>query len=85
MTRKRMTLADLVRIQRAVLAHDDEPCETLAALRAMRAAVDVLEVRTVDQCLADGMTWQGIAEQLGVTRQAVWAKHHARHTMSNPE
>ena len=54
------------------------PADGLAAVVALRELADRLEDAQVELALRDGWTWPQIAQALGVTRQAVHKKHHAR-------
>ncbi|MET9022715.1 RNA polymerase subunit sigma-70 [Actinopolymorpha sp. NPDC004070] len=60
-------LADATRSQ--------DPEVGLAAVAALRGLVDVLEALQVDNARTKGWTWKTIAEQLGVTKQAVHQKY----------
>jgi hypothetical protein len=64
-----MKLADATRSQ--------DPEVGLAAVAALRGLVEVLEALQVDNARAKGWTWKTIAEQLGVTKQAVHQKYAA--------
>ncbi|HST39397.1 MAG TPA: helix-turn-helix domain-containing protein [Conexibacter sp.] len=55
-----------------------QPADGLAAVVALRRLADRLEDTGVERALADGWTWEQIAEALGVTRQAVHKKHAKR-------
>lgn len=44
----------------------------------MRVLADVLELRQVEAALRASMSWQQIADALGVTRQAVHKKYSRR-------
>lgn len=57
----------------------DDPAEALAAVVSLRRMADRLEYAAVARALADGWTWQQIAEALGVTRQAAHKRHAHRH------
>jgi DNA-binding NarL/FixJ family response regulator len=57
----------------------DDPEEALAAVVSLRRMADRLEYAAVARALADGWTWQQIAEALGVTRQAAHKRHAHRH------
>lgn len=47
----------------------------LERVRRLRAAVDLLTLRLIDDARADGMTWEAIALPLGVTKQAASQLH----------
>ena len=55
-----------------------DPSVGLGAVAALRQLVEELEELHVDNARGLGWSWQGIAEALGVTRQAVHKKHHVR-------
>lgn len=55
-----------------------DPRAGLRAVSALRVLADTLELRQVEAALRSGMTWQAIADALGVTRQAVHKKHAKR-------
>lgn len=57
----------------------DDPAEALAAVVSLRRLADRLEHAAVARALAEGWTWQQIAEALGVTRQAAHKRHAHRH------
>ncbi|PJI94813.1 helix-turn-helix domain-containing protein [Luteimicrobium subarcticum] len=52
-------------------AAGDDPAAGLRAVRALRVLADRLEALQVRRARALGWSWQEIADQLGVTRQAV--------------
>lgn len=55
-----------------------DPADGLAAVVALRRLADRLEDGEVERALADGWTWEQVAEALGVSRQAVHKKHARR-------
>jgi len=59
-------------------ADTTDPRAGLRAIVSLRALADVLELRQVEAALRAGMTWQQIADGLGVTRQAVHKKYAKR-------
>jgi DNA-binding NarL/FixJ family response regulator len=59
-------------------AHPTDPADGLAAVVALRRLADRLEDAEVERALADGWTWEQVAEALGVSRQAVHKKHARR-------
>jgi hypothetical protein len=59
----------------AAATNSKNPEVGLAAVASLRALVEVLEALQVDNARANGWTWQAIAEELGVTRQAVHEKY----------
>jgi hypothetical protein len=65
--------------QVAVTAADtSDPRAGLRAVASLRVLADTLELRQVEAALRAGMNWQGIADALGVTRQAVHKKYSKR-------
>ena len=65
--------------QLAALAADiSDPRAGLRAVASLRALADTLELRQVEAALRGQMTWQQIADALGVTRQAVHKKYAKR-------
>ncbi|MCG5216722.1 RNA polymerase subunit sigma-70 [Streptosporangium sp. KLBMP 9127] len=52
-----------------------DPAVGLRAVRALRVLVERLETLQVGNAREQGWTWQDIAVQLGVTRQAVHKKY----------
>ncbi len=56
----------------------DDPRAGLRAVVALRRLADQLEHRQVQAALDAGHTWAAIAEELGVSRQAVHQKYHRR-------
>jgi hypothetical protein len=52
-----------------------DPAVGLRAVRALRILVERLEALQVDSAREQGWSWQDIATQLGVTRQAVHKKY----------
>jgi hypothetical protein len=61
--------------QVASAASSRDPAEGLRAVRALRGLVERLESLQVENAREQGWTWEQIAHQLGVTRQAVHKKH----------
>ncbi len=59
-------------------ADTTDPRAGLRAVVSLRALADALELRQVEAALRAGMTWQQIADGLGVTRQAVHKKYAKR-------
>ncbi|GAA2188657.1 MULTISPECIES: hypothetical protein [Leucobacter] len=55
-----------------------DPRAGLRAVTSLRALADTLELRQVEAGLLAGMSWQQIADALGVTRQAVHKKYAKR-------
>ncbi|PPF56570.1 MULTISPECIES: hypothetical protein [unclassified Rathayibacter] len=62
----------------AVAADTSDPRAGLRAVATLRVLADTLELQQVEAALRAGMTWQDIADALGVTRQAVHKKHSRR-------
>jgi len=67
-----------------VAADTSDPRAGLRAVASLRVLADSLELRQVEAALRAGMTWQEIAEALGVTRQAVHKKYARRIDPSIP-
>jgi transcriptional regulator with XRE-family HTH domain len=59
-------------------AAGDDPAQGLRAVRSLRELADRLEALQVERARALGWSWQQIADQLGVTKQAVNKKHGRR-------
>jgi hypothetical protein len=57
---------------------DRDPGKGLQAVAALRRLLDQVERLQVDAAREQGWLWQDIAQVLGVTKQAVHAKHAAR-------
>lgn len=63
----------------AVAAADiSNPRAGLRAVAALRTLTDSLELRQVESALRAGLSWQEVADALGVTRQAVHKKYAKR-------
>jgi hypothetical protein len=67
------SMADTAEV--AAEASSRDPAVGLRAVRALRGLVERLEALQVDNARNSGWTWEQIAEQLGVSRQAVHKKH----------
>jgi DNA-directed RNA polymerase specialized sigma24 family protein len=61
--------------QLAAAAGDRDPKVGLQAVSALRKLLERLEAVQVRNARLKGWSWQDIAEELGVTRQAVHKKH----------
>jgi len=59
-------------------AAGDDPATGLAAVASLRRLVESLEALHVSRARELGWSWQEIADQLGVSRQAVHKKHGRR-------
>jgi DNA-directed RNA polymerase specialized sigma24 family protein len=57
----------------AASGHD--PAEGLRAVRALRELADRLESLQIANAREQGWSWQDIAQQIGVSRQAVHKKY----------
>lgn len=55
-----------------------DPRAGLRAVASLRALTDRLELAQVEAGLRAGMSWQEVADALGVTRQAAHKKHAKR-------
>lgn len=62
----------------SVAADTSDPKAGLRAVVSLRVLADTLELRQVEAALRSGMSWQEIADALGVTRQAAHKKHSKR-------
>lgn len=63
----------------ATIAADiSDPRAGLRAVASLRVLADTLELRQVEAGLRSGMSWQGIADAMGVSRQAVHKKYAKR-------
>ncbi|MDA4894616.1 MULTISPECIES: hypothetical protein [Microbacterium] len=67
-----------------VAADTTDPRAGLRAVATLRALADTLELRQVEAALRSGMSWQEVADALGVTRQAAHKKHAKRIDPSIP-
>lgn len=56
----------------------EDPATAMAAVIALRRLADRMERDAVDAAVAQGWTWQQIAQALGVTRQAAHKRHASR-------
>ena len=56
----------------------DDTAGQFAAVIALRRLADRMEREAVERAMAEGWTWQEIAQALGVTRQAAHKRHAAR-------
>ncbi|GAB3453114.1 helix-turn-helix domain-containing protein [Actinophytocola sediminis] len=61
--------------QLATAAGDRDPRVGLRAVAALRRLLERLEAVQVRSARANGWSWQEIATELGVSRQAVHKKH----------
>jgi hypothetical protein len=66
-------MADTAEVASAASSRD--PAVGLRGVRALRDLVERLEGLQVDNARDQGWTWEQIAQQLGVTRQAVHKKY----------
>ena len=71
-----MEVDDMLKLARAT--GDDDPRAALAAARELRRAADRTEAAVVRRARNHGLAWAEIAEQLGVSRQAVHKKYGRR-------
>ena len=62
----------------AAEASDPDPATGLRGVAALRRLLEQLESLQVDNARARGWSWQAIADELGVSRQAVHKKHRER-------
>jgi hypothetical protein len=68
--------SEVTRVAAATSSQDPEV--GLAAVAALRGLVEVLEAVQVENARGKGWSWQAIAAQLGVTKQAVHKKYAGR-------
>ena len=61
--------------QLSEVAASRDPEQGLAAVRALRALADRLEAVQVRNAREQGWSWQAIADELQISRQAVHQKH----------
>ncbi|NEK60290.1 RNA polymerase subunit sigma-70 [Geodermatophilus sabuli] len=66
-------MTDTTQVASAAASRD--PSVGLKAVRSLRVLVERLEALQVDNARDQGWTWEQIAQQLGVTRQAVHKKY----------
>lgn len=66
-------MTDTVAVAEA--AGSQDPAVGLRAVRALRELVERLEALQVRNARSAGWTWEQVAQQLGVSRQAVHKKH----------
>lgn len=62
----------------AMQAGDSDPRTGLRAVAALRKLLERLEAVHVRSARVDGWSWQEIADELGISRQAVHKKHGRR-------
>ena len=62
----------------AVQATSEDPEVGLRAVAALRRLLERLEAIHVDGARTHGLSWQEIADELGVSKQAVHKKHGKR-------
>ncbi|MFT3876730.1 MAG: helix-turn-helix domain-containing protein [Propioniciclava sp.] len=67
-----------------VAADTRDPRAGLRAVASLRALTERLELAQVEAGLRAGMSWQGVADALGVSRQAVHKKYAKRIDPSIP-
>ncbi|PSK81385.1 hypothetical protein CLV63_1471 [Murinocardiopsis flavida] len=72
-------------VQLAAAASDTStPVHGLRSVASLRALVESLELRQVEEALRLGESWSTIAAALGVTRQAVHKKYAKRLSHVDP-
>jgi hypothetical protein len=62
----------------AASAGGNDPRVGLRAVAALRRLLEQLEALQVHSARTSGWSWQEIADELGITRQAVHKKHAGR-------
>jgi hypothetical protein len=61
-----------------VAADTAHPAQGLRAVASLRLLVETLELRQVEAGLRQGLSWNDVADALGVSRQAVHKKYSRR-------
>ncbi|WP_454300223.1 hypothetical protein [Salana multivorans] len=61
-----------------VAADTSDPRAGLRAIASLRSLTDRLKLAQVEAALRSGMSWQNVADALGVSRQAVHKKYARR-------
>ncbi|MGM7678993.1 ECF-type sigma factor [Microbacterium sp. A94] len=61
-----------------IAADLSDPRAGLRAVSSLRVLADVLELKQVEAALRSGLSWQEVADALGVSRQAVHKKYAKR-------
>lgn len=67
-----------------VAADTSDPRAGLRAVASLRVMTETLELRQIEAALRAGLSWQDVADGLGVTRQAVHRKYGKRIDPSIP-
>lgn len=67
-----------------IAADTNDPRAGLRAIASLRALADSLELAQVEAGLRAGMSWQDVADALGVSRQAVHKKYAKKIDQSIP-
>ena len=62
-------------VQLATRVADPDPATALASVAALRRLLERVEAVHVAEARSRGWSWQAIAEELGISRQAVHEKH----------
>lgn len=65
-------------------ADTSDPASGLRAIASLRALADRLELAQVEAALRVGMSWQEVADALGVSRQAAHKKYAKKIDQSIP-
>ena len=75
-----MEVTPRISLSRALLRRAESyemfPLESLETVVQLRRALDAIEARAIEIARERGATWDDIAEAVGVTRQAIYQKHH---------
>ncbi|HWE88672.1 MAG TPA: helix-turn-helix domain-containing protein [Pseudonocardiaceae bacterium] len=58
-----------------------DPGTGLRAARSLRRLAETVEILHVDNARRHGWSWQEIADELGISRQAVHKKHARRNSL----
>jgi hypothetical protein len=62
-------------VENATAACSEDPAVGLTGVASLRGLAEVLETLQVQNARRRGWSWRAIAEQLGVSKQAVHQKH----------
>lgn len=62
----------------AVASDTSDPVRGLRAVSSLRVLVESYELAQVEAALRAGLSWQDVADALGITRQAVHKKYAKR-------
>ena len=60
---------------RRIGSDPDDPVVSLSAIREVRSWLDVRELHFVERARTEGLSWHGIGQALGRSKQAVWERY----------